>query len=469
MTIREISDGNDDGTRLGQSAADLVSFWGATPGAQPAGNALVAMPRGQAAGVVQTYSSTQSPSAVNTITSSEKAMTVQAGTGFTMQPGFSATAGVSDMFVVNKPTAQAGLGVGNVRVSAANTVQVTMHNPTGGNITPTGSEAYKLLGIRGIPYVTATLSPSSVPADTTMEQQFTITPTSAAPQGLPAGQLLICSKPTAQAGLDIAGCRIVSNNVVGITFVNVSAAPIVPTASEVYSFMALGGLDALNNDICYGFHVGTVGAIGAGTVVSGGATTLTGVLASDVTTGIYKPTPQAAATNVATVQYAILTADTATLYFLGTGSGGTPTANEVYGIRTFRANPAAPLVLYNQTLTPTSVAADTTAEQTFTVTGLVAGSMAWVNKPSFQAGLGVSGVRVSAANTLAITFVNATGSAITPASESYVIGNFQVPAPGANNSVYQSVVPFADRTATLLNGIRSGFATAGLLPSAATA
>ena len=33
---RELSDGNPDGTNLGQSATDLISFYGATPVAQRA-------------------------------------------------------------------------------------------------------------------------------------------------------------------------------------------------------------------------------------------------------------------------------------------------------------------------------------------------------------------------------------------------------------------------------------------------
>jgi hypothetical protein len=36
MAVRELSDGNDDGNRLGQSASDLVSLWGATPTTQRA-------------------------------------------------------------------------------------------------------------------------------------------------------------------------------------------------------------------------------------------------------------------------------------------------------------------------------------------------------------------------------------------------------------------------------------------------
>ncbi|MFC4275567.1 hypothetical protein [Achromobacter aloeverae] len=84
--------------------------------------------------------------------------------------------------------------------------------------------------------------------------------------------------------------------------------------------------------------------------------------------------------------------------------------------------------LYRKTVTlsPASVAANTTAEQTFTVPGLAVGDAVWVNKPTLQAGLGIAGARVSAANTLAITFINATASPIVPtASEAYRIGGIR--------------------------------------------
>lgn len=78
---------------------------------------------------------------------------------------------------------------------------------------------------------------------------------------------------------------------------------------------------------------------------------------------------------------------------------------------------------FSQALSPAQVAINTTAEQTFTVTGLEVGdTVIAVNKPTAQAGLGIVGFRVSAANTLAITFANVTGTAITPtASEVYKI------------------------------------------------
>lgn len=82
---------------------------------------------------------------------------------------------------------------------------------------------------------------------------------------------------------------------------------------------------------------------------------------------------------------------------------------------------------YTSTLNPASVAAATSAEQTFTVTGLAVGDIVLaVNKPTATAGVGIVNARVSAANTLALTFVNATAGAVDPASESYeiVVGTF---------------------------------------------
>jgi hypothetical protein len=73
------------------------------------------------------------------------------------------------------------------------------------------------------------------------------------------------------------------------------------------------------------------------------------------------------------------------------------------------------------TIDVASVAANTTAEQTFAVQGLKVGDFVAVSKPSLTAGLGVSTARVSAANTLAITFDNNTAGAIDPAPEAYLV------------------------------------------------
>lgn len=441
------------------TAGGLVGFYqdpyAAGAVAQPSGSAQNAAPRGNAAGVITTYASNLlSPAAVAQSTTAEQSLTPITGTGAQM------ALAAGDFLYVNKPTAQAGLGVGNVRVSGAGTIGITFSNiPAGGNITPTATQSYGIVAIRGFgtKQLTATLTPAAVPANSSVEQQFTVV-------GIRAGDLIQVNKPTAQAGLDIGGCRAISNNTLGITYINPTAAAITPT-SEAYLIMSLSGLDAENSDICYGMNVGAVGAIGAGLVISGGSTTLTGMLATDMVTGIFKPTPQAAATNAAIVSYGIPTADTLTLYFSGIGTGATPTSSEIYGIRTFRANPAAPLVVFNQTLAPVSVAPLTTAEQTFAITPgtLVAGSPVWVNKiSSFTPGLAIVGVRVSAANTLAITYANLTGAAIVPPTENYVIGNFRVPLPGTGNYVYQTVSSNNHTVGSLANAMRTALAPSGL-------
>lgn len=78
------------------------------------------------------------------------------------------------------------------------------------------------------------------------------------------------------------------------------------------------------------------------------------------------------------------------------------------------------LFLMTATINPASVAANTTAEQTFTVRGLRASDvLIMVQKPTLSAGLGLVNWRISANNTIAITFSNNTGSGIDAGSEAY--------------------------------------------------
>lgn len=56
---------------------------------------------------------------------------------------------------ISKPTAQAGLGVVNGRVSASDQVAITFSNHTGGAITPTAKETYQLLLARADSTVTS--------------------------------------------------------------------------------------------------------------------------------------------------------------------------------------------------------------------------------------------------------------------------------------------------------------------------
>ena len=79
------------------------------------------------------------------------------------------------------------------------------------------------------------------------------------------------------------------------------------------------------------------------------------------------------------------------------------------------------ILMLQAALTPAAVLTITAPEQTFTVNGLLTTDMVFVMKPTAQAGLGIVGARVTAANTLGITYVNPTVGSITPTAETNII------------------------------------------------
>lgn len=82
-----------------------------------------------------TFGDAKTWDAVATITTAEQTVTV---------PGLR----VGDFVRVEKPTEQAGLGIGNARVSADNTLAIQFINPTAGNVTPTALEVWRGLLFR---------------------------------------------------------------------------------------------------------------------------------------------------------------------------------------------------------------------------------------------------------------------------------------------------------------------------------
>jgi hypothetical protein len=452
QAVKQLSDQNTQGTQLGVGATDKIGFFGATPIVQPSGGSQALDTRGNAGGSVSTASTTQSPSAVSTSTTAEFAMTVVTPTTATWQIA------TGDFVFVNKPIAQAGLGMGNVRVSGANSIAVAFSNFTSATITPTASQSYAVVALRGLGSFTATLSPTAVAANSTLEQIFPVT-------GIRAGDLVGVAKPSLQAGLDIVGMRAVASNSLGITFCNVGGTSITPTAAEGYSVISLNGIDAVGNTIIAEASVGVIVSQGAtaSNTASETAVTLTGLATTDTVMGVSKPTAQV---GLGIVGYRASAANILGITFGTWGISVTPTANEVYGVSLFRPAPTAPLLLYSTALTPTVVASNTTAEQTFTVTGLLSGTPVWVNKPTWQSGLGIVGVRVSASNTLAINFCNATNTGITPTAETYVIGNFQMAIPDRSDAWVQPASLASQGAATLGNAMRSALVSLGLIAGA---
>lgn len=455
--VRQLSDNNTQGTVLGQSTTDSISFYGATPIVQPSGAAQAALVRGTAGGSLGVNGTVQSPTLVANITTAEKSVNLAWGPSGVTGTGGTWLIASGDVLYVNKPASQAGLGVGNVRVSAAGIAGVTFSNFTAATITPTASQTYGFVAIRGLPVLSPVLSPAAVPPNTIAEQVFTVA-------GVRVGELLQVMKPTSQAGLDIAGCRVVGPNQIGINFANVTAATITPTASETYTVLGLGGLDTVSNVIQAQMDIGgSPSGVTTATVLAQ-AVTLTGLAVSDAIVGVSKPTIQ---NGLGLTNAFVSAANSVGLTFVNpTGGTLTPTANEVYNVAIFRPAPVAPLVLYNQLLTPAAVAANTTAEQTFTVTGLVSGSMVWVNKPTATPQLGIAGVRVSATNTLAINYANVSAVTITPPAETYTIGNFQQPIPDVGTSWVFSVNPTLQQDSINTNATRSALVNLGLIAGA---
>jgi hypothetical protein len=97
---------------------------------------------------------------------------------------------------------------------------------------------------------------------------------------------------------------------------------------------------------------------------------------------------------------------------------------------------------FSLTLSPVSVANATTTEQTFASTGigLLTSDVVLVQKPTTQPGLAIGGTRVSAADTLAINYVNVSSATITPtAAEVYKVMVFRAQpnwtAPASGNQL----------------------------------
>lgn len=88
---------------------------------------------------VRHFEPTLSPAAVGSNSVAEQTFTV---------PGLD----INDTVVaVNKPSVQNGLGIVGMRVSAQDTLAIAFINMTGGNITPTASEVYKVAVCRRQP------------------------------------------------------------------------------------------------------------------------------------------------------------------------------------------------------------------------------------------------------------------------------------------------------------------------------
>jgi hypothetical protein len=278
------------------------------------------------------------------------------------------------------------------------------------------------------------------------------------------GMAVMVTKPTTNAGLAICNARVTGLNQIAIQFVNLTAATVTPTSPENYSIVGLHTLPTANQLTSYGMVATGLVSVASQTCAEQ-TFTVSGLLAVDIAVSANKPTASA---GLGVAGSRVSAANTLAINFVNpTGAAITPSATEVYFVNILNQVPIVPFSVLTSRLSPTSVAANQTAEQTFSVTGLPfvnsSPGTVFVNKPSFQPGLAIAGCRISAANTLAITFENVTGSAIIPNSEIYTIGVFNAVGPGGGvPGSWVALTVQSHRITDLLNEVQQTLGEAGL-------
>jgi hypothetical protein len=159
---RNLSDGNPDGTILGQSTSDKIGFFGSDPVALPSGGTQQQVLPATSGHVI-------------TFAANGGALS-QTGANTAANQVITATGMLSTDFIVGvcRPNAhQANLGVGAAYLAAANGAD-TQFLTSNGAVTTTANQAYSVTALRGFNVVTANLVPSAVVTKTASEQIFTI-------------------------------------------------------------------------------------------------------------------------------------------------------------------------------------------------------------------------------------------------------------------------------------------------------
>lgn len=438
-----------DGTKIGNNSQSPVSFYGSSPAAVQRSN-----------GNQANFSTSQNNGTLVGLTVScvwPSSGTISATTISPIAVVFQSCGFVSttDVLMVNKILPQAGIGICQARVSTVSTVLLQYVNMTGGNVTQTVTETVIATNFRGLAQ-TVTLSPPSIAANAIAEAQFTVS-------GLTTDQLVYVVKPTDQLGLGIVGSRVVSNNTLGISFINNLTTAITPTAGEVYSVMATNGIYSSNNllvaKVVLSAASGTVNTI---TGVTSRTITVTGFAVTDDTLAIQRTLTQQ---DLALVGVNVNAANQLALTYVNTGqtaSPVTPTPGETYVITMQRPILPQPLQIQSVALTPTIIGALTTAEVTFAVSNITVSTVVWVNKPTFTTGIGVVGMRAVSTNVIGITYVNNTAVSITPPAETYIVGNFPTIL-GAGHRIEQQVVAPFQTNQDLTQEIRAVLVGMGII------
>lgn len=399
---------------MGTSASDKIGFHGRIPVEQRAtptqGNVAASM-----GGMIVTYTQCFSTIvAIATVSAAEQALAVGTAAGY----GPLAT---DFLAAVNKPTAQAGLGYHVGRLSAAAQLSIVYSNPTAANLTPVTNEDYNVVTVRGLPIITAALTPTPVPADLTSEQVFTIAPTPAvAVATVASGKVVDIRVTNGGAGyfhtpsVIITGGDVTTHEMSG-TYTGTGADPSLPGQVTNPSGSGATGEAIVVAGVVVGVRITNQGS---GYTV---APTVTFVGGNNIAPGmalmVTKPT-----TNVGlAIGNCRISGNNeiAITYVNPTAAVVTPTTPETYSIMALNSIPAMSNVMLYGVNTDTSITTVVVGSQVLATALAVQGLLATdfligLQKPE-DADLAATG-RISGANALTIQLTNPTNTTQTPAT-----------------------------------------------------
>ena len=483
-----LSDGNPDGTILGQGATDRVGCYGVTPIKQRT-NTQQQMVQGTGLGSALGFNANGGALSQTTANSCTNQAITAVGVLATDFP-----------LNVTKPTSQANFGLGGLNISANDTFDVNFCTSNGA-ITATANQTYRITALRGAPVISANLVPAAVVTKTAKEQLFTISPATAAVgiatvaangtitnvsmsatganvgagyytpptvlftpaanyggfgasavaivangtvvgvnmtsagEGYTANQVTVSfiggtyiapgmavsiTKAAYQANLGIGNVRIVDNSKIGIQYFNPSAANITPTANEVYKIFAYNEMPAATPFLLISADLANLTAAGANSSNKTDVT-VTGIAATD----LLLVTNKALATPLI-YGGGVCSANTVTPTYGGGVAGGTP-ANGVYNFGVMKVDAPAPIQISVVNLTPAAVAANTAAEEVYTLPTnitLQANSSVKVICLSDPGSAVIAGARANSTSTLAINWMNVTAASVTPPAGQYMVVNY---------------------------------------------
>ena len=269
------------------------------------------------------------------------------------------------------------------------------------------------------------------------------------------------------ANVGIGNVRVAGANQIAVEFFNVGAANLTANTADTYFMTALGQIPVVSPIVTIAAN-NVAGANTQANAANNTALLVNNLNANDMVIGWTGPIgsnlSQAVGSNISA-------ANTVSLAY----GGQLVVANLSAGYTTIavlKQQALPPLAIYQVYLSPSSVAANTAAEQVFTMPAnitLPVNCTIGINKPSYTPNICIGGGRANSASTLGINFVNISNAAITPPAEWYTVAAFGSYTNGmsgntANGGYCSQVVSITNnQQLNLLNELQSTAVSEGLI------